>query len=86
MWDVDQQHFVVRDQVLTLEIEDIYFMTWLTCFGNIVVLVGGRRGSADWVDDYVEHNYHPSMQKSNNKFSINQVVDLTLCTILFTIT
>jgi hypothetical protein len=86
MWDVDCQHFVVRDQVLNLEVEDIYFLTRLSHHGVTVFLVGARRGSVEKVDDYVAHYCHPGTQKSNNKLPIGKVQDLTLRTILFTIT
>ena len=29
MWDSDSQHFVVRDQVLQMDVDDIYFLTRL---------------------------------------------------------
>jgi hypothetical protein len=86
MWDPERKHFVVRDQVLTLEMEDMYFLTGLSHRGATMVLVGGKRGGAERVDDYVTHYCHPGTHKRNNKMSIGQVMDLTLCTILFTIT
>jgi hypothetical protein len=63
MWDADQQHFVVRDQVLTLEMEDIYFLTGLSRRGATVVLVGGKRGGAERVDDYVARYCHPGTRR-----------------------
>jgi hypothetical protein len=46
-WDVDRQHFVVQDQVLTLEIKDIYFLMGLYCRGATMVLVSGKRGGSE---------------------------------------
>jgi hypothetical protein len=86
MWDADQQHFVVQDQVLTLEMEDIYFFMGLSHRGATVVLVGGKRDGAKWVDDYMARYYHLDMKKSRNNLPISQVVDFTLGTILLTIT
>jgi hypothetical protein len=37
MWDPHRQHFIVRDQIFTLDMEDIYFLTGLS-----------RRGSGGW--------------------------------------
>jgi hypothetical protein len=38
------------------------------------------------VDEYVALHCHLGRQKRKNKLPISQVVDLTLCTMLFTIT
>jgi hypothetical protein len=86
MWDVHHQYFVVRDQVLNLEVEDIYVFIGLSLHGATMFLVGARRGRVEKVDDYVAHYCHPGTQKRNNKLPIGKVHDLTLCTILFTIT
>jgi hypothetical protein len=47
MWDPERKHFIVQDQVLTLEMEDMYFLTRLLCCGVTMVLVGGKRESAE---------------------------------------
>jgi len=47
---------MVEDQVLTLEIEDIYLLTVLSQRGASIVLVDGRGGSVEPVDAYVEEN------------------------------
>ena len=39
MWDQDAGDFMVGDQILRLEIEDIYFLTWLSQIGAMEVLV-----------------------------------------------
>ena len=38
MWDRDAGHFMVGDQILQLEIEDIYFLTELSWRGAMMVL------------------------------------------------
>jgi hypothetical protein len=86
MWDSERQHFIVQDHILTLEMEDMYFLLGLSHRVATVVLVGGKRGGIDRVDDYVVHYCHPRTHKRNNKLTIGQVMDLTLHTILFTIT
>ena len=30
MWDVDSQHFVVGEQILEMDVDDIYFLTGLS--------------------------------------------------------
>ena len=55
MWDPEQQHFVVGTQILTLEIEDIYFLSGLSRRGRLVVLSvprGGEPSLDDLIDQY----------------------------------
>jgi hypothetical protein len=61
MWDTNRQHFIVRDQILTFDMEDMYFLMRLSCRGATMVLVGGKRGGAEKVDDYVVRYCHPGM-------------------------
>lgn len=51
----------------------------------MIVLVGGRRESSDSVDQYIVQYCRDGAHKSNNKFPIWDVMDLTLRTILFCI-
>ena len=34
MWDSDSQHFVVKDQILEIDIDDIYFLIGLSHGGE----------------------------------------------------
>lgn len=36
MWDPNSQHFLVRDQLLDIEVDDIYFLIGLSCRGKRV--------------------------------------------------
>ena len=42
MWDPDAGYFMVGNQILWLEIEDVYFLTELSRRGATVVLARGR--------------------------------------------
>lgn len=42
MWDPVVEQFMVGDQILWLEIKDVYFLTGLSCRGATIVLVGGQ--------------------------------------------
>ena len=47
MWDVDSQHFIVSDQTLEIEVDDIYFLTRLSRRGESVYFGGwGRSGES----------------------------------------
>ena len=85
MWDFDSQVFMVENQELTLEVEDIYFITKLSQRG-VTAMFTGRGGGEESVDSYVREYYHRSAQNVSNKLPISQVVSLPLKTILFTVT
>ena len=53
MWDTDGGHFMIGDQILLLEFEDVYFLKGLSHRRVTVVLVRGRRESSDPMDQYV---------------------------------
>lgn len=40
MWDSDSQHFVVSDQILKMDVDDIYFLTGLSRRGEPVSFGG----------------------------------------------
>ena len=42
MWDVDEQIFKLRDQVLELEVADVYFITRLSRRGLVPIFTGSR--------------------------------------------
>ena len=44
MWDLDQQVFIMGAHTLTIDIEDIYFLTGLSRHGSYVSLSGSRTG------------------------------------------
>ena len=52
MWDPNQQHFMVGIHTLSIEIEDIYFLTGLSRRGSPVVPSGARRGETS-LDDLI---------------------------------
>jgi hypothetical protein len=84
MWDVDQQLFHVGVHTLTLDIEDIYFLTGLSRRGYHATLTGGRGGRLP-MSEYCRQYCVPEAERSKGKVSIWGVQDLTLRTILFTI-
>ena len=52
MWEPDSQHFLVGDQLLDIEVDDIYFLTGLSRRGERVEF-GGRGGGGEPVDSYI---------------------------------
>ena len=49
MWDPDQEHFMVRTHTLTIDIEDIYFLTGSSRRRRQVILSGPRVVSFLWM-------------------------------------
>ena len=75
MWDVDSQVFMVGDQELILEVEDIYFITGLSQRG-VTAIFRGRGGGGEFVDSYVMEYCRCDAQKVSGKLPISQVVSL----------
>jgi hypothetical protein len=85
MWDVNEQVFHVRVHTLTLEIDDIYFLTRFSHCGYRVSL-SRSRGGGEPMDYYVSQHYTTGIEKHSGKVAIKDILDLSLRTILYTIT
>jgi hypothetical protein len=84
MWDLDQQVFHVGVHTMSLDIEDIYFLTGLSRHGYHVSLTGSRGGGLS-MSEYYRLHCVPEEERKKGKVAIWGVWDLTLRTILFTI-
>jgi hypothetical protein len=85
MWDVNEHIFHVGVHTFTLEIDEIYFLISLSRHGSRVSLSGGR-GGAEPMDYYVANHCSVDTEKHSGKVPIKNVLDLSLRTIIFTIT
>jgi hypothetical protein len=84
MWDPDQQVFNVGAHTLSINIEEIYFLTGLSRRGYYVILTSSRGGGLK-MSEYCNQYCVPEVERKKGKVVIWGVTDLTLCTILFTI-
>jgi hypothetical protein len=84
MWDPNQQFFIVGAHTLTIDIEDIYFLTGLSRRVSYVSLTGNRAGGLK-MSEYCNQYCVPEAERKKGKVVIWGVTDLTLHTILFTI-
>jgi hypothetical protein len=75
----------VGAHILTLDIEDIYFLMGLSHRGSHVTLTGSRGGGLP-MNEYIRQYYVPEAKRHSGKVAIRDVRDLPLWTILFTIT
>lgn len=70
MWDLDAGNSMVGDDILWLEIEDIYFLTGLSHRGVTMGLDGGQQESTNLVDQYIVKYSQDGAHKSSNKLHI----------------
>jgi hypothetical protein len=84
MWDPDQQVFNVGAHTLSIDIEDIYFLTGLSRRGYYVSLTGSRGGGIK-MSEYCNQYCVLEVERKKGKFAIWGVEELTLHMILFTI-
>ena len=83
MWNLEQQYFEVGAHVLTIEVEDIYFLPGLSRQGTLISLTGSRGGDVT-TKELIDRHYLLVTRTSGKKIPIKVVVDLPLCTLLFT--
>ena len=70
MWDLEKQHFLFGTHTLTIDIEDIYFLTGLSRRGRQVVLSGPRGGEFS-LDDMIDIYYSLGMHFKSENLPIN---------------
>jgi hypothetical protein len=66
MWDPDQQVFNVGAHTLTIDVEDIYFLTGLSRRGSHVSLSGNRRGGMK-MSEYCRTYCVPDAERQKGK-------------------
>ena len=69
MWEPDSQCFLVGDQVLDIDVDDIYFLTGLSRRGESVEF-GGRGGGRESVDSYMSNLCMEGTHKQGGKLPI----------------
>ena len=84
-WDPTKEAFHTKNQVLSITVEDVYFLTGLSRRGLPISLTGSTVGG-ETVRDYVMQYCYPGEKpRKYGKINIWDVRDLPLRTILFTI-
>ena len=74
MWNPEQQYFEVGAHVLTIEVEDIYFLTGLSRGGAPISLTGSRGGDIT-TQEIINCHCIPRTRTSRKKIPIKAVVD-----------
>ena len=85
LWNVAEQGFQIGMQLLTIELEDVYFITVLSKRGVHIVLSGHRALPAP-VDEYLANHCVLGVRLVGGRIAIKDIRDLPLRSILFSIT
>ena len=85
MWEPDSQRFLVGDQLLDIEVDDIYFLIGLSHRGERVEF-NDREGGGELVESYIKDLCANGTHRQGGKLSIQHVMDIPLRTILYTMT
>ena len=84
-WDPDSDSFQIDRMSLTIEVEDIYFITGLSRWGEVVNLRShGLRGGLT-IDEYIAVYYYPDTEKVGSQIPTNSIQVLGLKAILLTL-
>ena len=83
MWNPEQQYFEVGDHILTMEVEDIYFLAGLSMQGELISLTGLRNGEIT-TQVLIDRYCFPSTQMCRKKILIKAVMDFPFCVVFFT--
>ena len=83
MWNLEQQHFEVGPHILTVEVEDIYFLIGLLRRGVPIYLTGSYGGDIT-TQELIDRHCIPGTRTSGKKIPIKAVVDGPLRPVLFT--
>ena len=83
MWNLEKQYFEVGAHVLTIEVEDIYFLTGLLRRGAPISLTSSCGGEIT-TQELINHHCIHGTRTSGKKIPIKALVDGPLWTVLFT--
>lgn len=86
IWDEQEQVFRLRDQVLELEVSDVYFITGLSRRGPVPILTGSRPSGEKMEEVMARVCPRAQMGSGRKKVDIHTILDLALRVVLHTIT
>ena len=83
MWNPEQQYFKAGAHILTVEVEDIYFLTGLSRWGAPISLTGSRGGDIT-TRELIDQHCVLGTGTSGKKIPIKVVTNKALRIVLFT--
>jgi hypothetical protein len=85
LWDVAEKGFRIGTQLLTIELEDVYFLTGLSKRGAPIAFFG-QRALPEQVGVYLARHCVPGARLVGGRIPIKDITELPLRSILFSIT
>lgn len=83
-WDPDRSQFMIDDESISFEVEDIYFLTGLSHQWRELNLRGGGRGNASLtIQEYIDTYCKAGTQKVASQIPIARIETSTLLSIAF---
>jgi len=76
-WDLDQEVFMIDGKPLSLEVEDIYFLTRLSCRGEVASMEARNIGGLT-IDEHVTLYCAPGSQKIETQIPFKDIIRLDL--------
>ena len=83
MWNFGRVVLSSWGNMVTIQLEYVYFLIGLSR-GGAQVSPLGNRGGGEMIETYIATYCHPETRKTSGKNPINNVMELSLCTIMFT--
>ena len=77
MWNPEKQYFEVGPHIVTLEVEDIYFLIGLSRQGDPISMTFSRGGDVT-TQELIDHHCFRGTKTSGKKIPIKVVRDLPL--------
>ena len=72
-WDPDSESFQIDGMSLTIEVEDIYFITRLSRRGEVVNLRSHRPGGGLTIEEYIVVYCYLDMDKVGSQIPTNSI-------------
>lgn len=85
MWEPNSQRFLVKDQILVIDVDDIYFLTRLSRRGESMEF-SGRGGGEESVDSYVSKLFMVGSHKQGGNLPSQHMSEIPLKPILYIVT
>jgi hypothetical protein len=85
-WDPDSKRFILNGKPLRIEVEDIYFLTGLSCRGEVVEIKSCGAGSGMKVKEYIEAHCVAGTPMVGSQIPIQAIGNLSLNIIVLILT
>jgi hypothetical protein len=77
-WDPNNESFKLDGKPLRIKVEDIYFLTRLSCRGEVINLKSWGEGSIMKIEEYIDAHYVVGTPKVGSQLPIQAINNLSL--------